>query len=390
MQRLKFDNNQSSIIVSCYDYYRQSLSTPVVEGKAKEMLSSALSNLLTGLCQAYEGQYPGWEADTYNPGYMITLSPPKMFRVPFHLLAVFPGSDVQDLIWTLASKIKTTPSSILCLSGSNAIRKMLNDIGDMDFCEYIIVTKSTADDLLKKATMSDSDLLCVGLKMPGFEWGLKSQEASASLESNKLTIDPSDSSMSRGKLDFIAKTNESGAIEATNVTIFCDKNGDSASLSDSFAYQEAPISLSDWIPQRLDDCLEMGRYVDWLCTQITYYLSQGNVVKALKRASSLSRICFLPQYTDEISDMFERSTLHLDNEISRINRLISELEDTDVGKSTESFLDALLKRKQEIITLQEHQKESARDSEEPNLAEKGHYIANELVSSIQQQALTAS
>lgn len=286
-------------------------------------IKEALGHYLLGLSTLHEGAFPGWKADEDYPGYMIRIDPPVVMRAPYHIVCAFPSETVLDAIWHLSRKVKTLPTSVLCLSGSAAIMKSSISICDIDFCEYI---KGKPDDMAKALSAkmaAGSDLFFRSIRVgsekadPSF----KQADVQAKLQS----MSANDPERSHAKIDFVGKPEGLRPSDISNVIIFCDKNWHSASLQRSFAAQEAHLDPIAVVPNILCEPFEMGRYVEFLLSEATAYGAKGDFAKALKRCLSLARLCFLSAKSEEITRFITDSPEFLEREIKAIDDLITEL-----------------------------------------------------------------
>jgi hypothetical protein len=151
------------------------------------------------------------------------------------------------------------------------------------------------------------------------------------------------------KVDYIGEVDCLGVSEISNVIIIVGKDGKSAGFARTFAAQEAPLVPVDWLPNRMDDPFEMGRYVDWLTASITELSNQGNMRKCLKRCASLSRVLFVPEISDAIMNLLTKSTIMLSYKIKGLSELTSVLE-TQSDPRSRRFLSLVNKQQNDLAT----------------------------------------
>src|SRR5205823_4627332 len=97
--------------------------------------------------------------------------------------------------------------------------------------------------------------------------------------------------------------------EASNVLIWLERGAQESGASDrSFAFQEAPLSLSpiSWIPRRLARPDTIGKYVIFLRRQIDLYRST-RPAKAAKRALSLAVFLLFSSHADALRRLLARN-----------------------------------------------------------------------------------
>jgi hypothetical protein len=98
-------------------------------------------------------------------------------------------------------------------------------------------------------------------------------------------------------------------IEASNVLIWLEKGVPESGASDrSFAFQEAPFSLSEvsWIPRRLARPETIGKYVMFLRKQIDFY-REKRPAKAAKRALSLAVFLLFSNHADALRSLLAQN-----------------------------------------------------------------------------------
>ncbi|MDB5243463.1 MAG: hypothetical protein JWP57_4088 [Spirosoma sp.] len=314
----KYSETLTAAILACAAYHKQLFELPknaIQIGAHAAKLEKFLTTSLNAQAIICESLFPGWYADLQNPGYLIRQAPPAFFRVPAHLVAVFPNGDILQRIWELANAVRIHSSSIVCLSGSNVVKQIFEHVDDVDFCEYLPLSggNAVADAVMSRAGGSDN-LICTAVNACGLEWTPTSNniEFRDSLVSTDFRI----VDRSTLKMDFISRAAEIRPQDVTNLAIICDEDFKSSGFSKTFSFQEAHVSASDYVPNKLSNASEMGRYVWWLTTQVKKYKQERNLVKALKRALSLTRVCWMHNFSDEIKDFLSKTCLTIDQEIA--------------------------------------------------------------------------
>ena len=239
-----YDKDAVDIVLSCYDYYRQTVSSPrdVREGSVYENLQETLNAFLHGFAVLHQSMYKNWIADKENIGYLVKIDAPTVIWVPVHLVPLFPDDDKVNDLWNLASNVKTTNGSIICLSGSNAVGRVLTHAGDVDFCEYVFVPCKNLTIKLEDKLKPNSSIVCLKARICGHTWQISEKEDKSSFEEGISMIDPTDEELATGKYDFVATTSSIGATEVSNLMIFCNQAGASAGMVKTFAHQEAPFA----------------------------------------------------------------------------------------------------------------------------------------------------
>lgn len=150
---------------------------------------------------------------------------------------------------------------------------------------------------------------------------------------------------SSGKIDYIVKHKKNRPTDVSNVLIFCDNSWSSKAFEKTFPAQEACVSPTVILPNKLNDPFELGRYICWLQNEVNDQLAAGKYLKAIKRTLSLSRICFLSSIADEIVEYLEGSKEPLILENEEINALIQAVELSDHSERKQWVNDLKLSRK---------------------------------------------
>jgi hypothetical protein len=176
------------------------------------------------------------------------------------------------------------------------------------------------------------------------------------------------------KFDYVGDVDNLGVTEITNLIIAVDKDGHSAGLTKTFAAQEAPLVPIDWLPNQMNDPIEMGRYIQFLANSIVSLSSNGDMRKCLKRCASLSRILFVPDITNAIIKLVDGSSVFLHHKMSQLVRISARLKELDDGRS--QAVSALI-----AVQYKELETELAKRGGEPDigLLEKFGKEANQIV-----------
>jgi hypothetical protein len=247
------------------------------------------------------------------------------FRVPYHVLPAFPTGPELESLWRLSRAVRSSQRSTISISGSNVMRKVFDLVGDIDFCEYLPIDGANAFGGLVTNLDGNSKLACLRLAFAGNSWTYPWGANKPSTEFLSNTVNVFDRDRSSLKMDYVGDIEDVGVTEVTNVIIATDAKGYSAGLSKTFAAQEAPLVPIDWLPNQMNDPVEMGRYIHWLKTSIKSLASAGDMRKCLKRCASLSRVLFLPEVTDDIIALARNSPVLLSHKIAELEKLSAVL-----------------------------------------------------------------
>ena len=361
--RQPLDRPLEYVFVTCLDYYltntRKHSPRPSKLSESYKQVKRALTTTLQAMAALHAIQYSGWSADRDHPGYLIKCEPPMLFRVPYHVVPSFPIDQELEALWHLSRVIRSGDRSVISISGSNVMRKIFDIVGDVDFCEYFPV--SDRDGFAKIAANMDGNqrIACMKLAMLDrnwksnkewrYPWGIDRPNENFFAS----TFSSSDEDKSMMKADYVGDIDCLGVTEITNVIIAVDDSGNSASLSKTFAAQEAPLVPVDWLPNQMNEPIEMGRYINWLTETILALRVKGDMRKCLKRCASLSRVLFLPAISNEIASLADENTILLSQKLSELRRLLEILASLNDIRSP-TFSASLLQRITETAkTLEE-------------------------------------
>jgi hypothetical protein len=323
----RYNRTFTDTVLACATLYMQTARNSAYASKRGEhykALERFLKKGLTAQATLHETLYSGWISDRDNPGYLIKQVPPSFFRVPFHLVAVFPDDDVLEQVWSLANRIRTDPDGIIFISGSNAVGNVLDYVGDVDFCEYMPKFGGEANEAIWAKLHSLVDDVCIRLRVGTEEWAtpFPKEDVSRSFQATSYSAPE----RSHAKVDYISRNVGTRVMDVSNVLILCSKEFQSVAFANTFSFQEAQVSAIDYVPNPLANILELGRYVCFLVKEINKYNTHGNHAKALKRALSLTRVTCMNDFTTRIKGMFDHSTLLIDGEISTCGAIKRSLE----------------------------------------------------------------
>lgn len=324
------DRNIADVIILCERFYREnqsgapnSLRQSDIFSKYSEILESAF----VGYSTLQKAVHPGWGVDNDHPGYLFKVVGRCTYRVPYFLVPVFPAESLMNSVWEIAEKIKTSDGSVICISGSSATFLITESINDFDFCEYVNENDPGFRVNALRKIADNSDMMCTSVKFGSFRGGRPFDEANISEALDKLAAQQEE--QSSGKMDYVICSREFRICDVSNVIIVCDENSQSQSMQKTFAAQEGVLGASMQIPNQICDPFEIGRYANWLKEQIKLYVGKGDHPKALKRAISLSRLCFLSEITDRIQDLCKKSTFLQEKELNEIRDLVERLKTMD-------------------------------------------------------------
>lgn len=323
----EYNRGFTEVVISCALFYKQnsvSRETDFRSGSHFGNITAALNRYYKLLARVEGETLSGWHADGSHAGWLLQTKHPIFIRVPVHLAALFPTSEYLDDLFEVSNVVRTANNSILCISGSNSVKNILDIADDIDFCEYVPFDKeSVSQSIVDKASRTD-EFICHNIKLNSEKYETNSLPPDA-IRTAMDQVDPMSPESATIKLDYIVTMRDSRAYDASTVLIACDNQFKSAGFKATFAHQEVHISASDTVPIELDDVMELGRYVLWLLGQVKKYRDDGNIPKMLKRALSLTRVCWMRQYTEEIERLFAKTTYLIDREITTISALREKL-----------------------------------------------------------------
>jgi hypothetical protein len=311
------------VLGRCHNYYRTNGDSASKTSTVYNHISTALTKILKVMAVVHEELYDdrGYTADAQHPGYLIKAHGSILFRVPYHVLPTFPTDRHLTAVWDLSQRIQSSSRSTIAISGSNVLRNLFEIVGDIDFCEYFQVADGF--DRIVANLDGDNDMMCLKLAVSGPVWEWDAQRPTAEFLDG--TINPALKDRSTFKMDYVGNVDHFGITEVSNVVIALDANRKSAGLAKTFAAQEVPLTPVDWLPNHMNDPIEMGRYIDWLARAIKS-LQRTDTRKCMKRCASLSRILFLNDITDEIAELVEEHhPILLKHQLSQMQKLCATL-----------------------------------------------------------------
>ena len=325
--RRRLDRPLASIFVMCRDYYLANANRKPVRkgGEPYKAVKKALTQSLRAMAELHAVNYAGYNADRDHPGYLIKVDPPMLFRVPYHVLPTFPtGEDLEDL-WSLSRTVSSSDRSVISLSGSNVLRKIFELVGDVDFCEYFPFDDTETFSRMASNLDGTPSVVCVGFAFNGRKWQIPWADGRPTKSILANEVNSADISKATMKADYIGKLGNGGVTDISNVIIILDEEGRSAGLSRTFAAQEAPLVPIDWLPNQMNDPVEMGRYIDWLANAIYDLSKKGDMRKCLKRCASLARVLFSSDISDDIAELSSQGTVLLSHKLSEVDNLLARL-----------------------------------------------------------------
>ncbi len=309
-------------IIGCIRLHRATLSGVRWSDalrRSVETLRALLGRIWGAFAQIYAARTTGWEADSANPGYLIRRARHAKVRVPYHLAPDFPADRTLDDLTDLALAIRTIGQGAICLSGSSTFWEALRIVADVDFCEYVPFAVVKAKDPLLRRLRA----LSKTISARAFCTGAKVYDINGLPLSLDTVHDPA--AVFRAKLDFIAPLTHD-VVEATNLVLPITK-GEPAdpALKLSYALQEAPISSGTWVPRELLDPLAIGRYADWLQSEVRGKWD-SDLIKAAKRGLSLARITGHAEHGDRLISILQTGTGLIEVALEARAALIPEIE----------------------------------------------------------------
>lgn len=324
----EYNKTFTDVVLACALFYQQNSDADIgaiSSGSHFQNITKALHNFYRLIAEIEGETLGGWEADKTHAGWLLQNRYPVFIRVPAHLAALFPTTQYLDELFSVSSRVRTSSKSIVCISGSNSVKNILDIVDDIDFCEYIPFTSDDAIGAVMQKISQDEDVICRLVKVNSESFAPdKDKPEKISLALSQ--VDPSSPSCSTFKLDYVVRLPDKRAYDASSVMIACDSDFRSAGFQATFAHQEVHISASDTVPIELDNVMELGRYTVWLLSQVEKYKREDNIAKMLKRALSLTRVCWMQGYTSEIADLFSRTTFLIDREIQTISEMRKKLD----------------------------------------------------------------
>lgn len=323
-----YNRGFTSVVIGCALFNQQNStveSSAITAGAHFKTITSALRKYYHLIAEIEGETLSGWRADPDHAGWLLHAKHPIFIRVPVHLAALFPTSGYLDDLFEVSNKVRTSTDSIICVSGSNSVKNILDIVDDIDFCEYLQFDKEITPGMILEKSKSNGDVICLQIKVNAEKYPAKPHfrdEIQIAVEK----VDPRSANSSTVKLDYIVKVRDKRAYDASTIVVMCDRKFKSAGFTSTFAHQEVHISASDNVPIELDDVIELGRYVLWLLAQVKKYRDEGNVTKMLKRALSLTRVCWMTGYTEEIEKIFSKTTFLIERELKTISEIREKLE----------------------------------------------------------------
>ena len=223
---------------------------------------------------------------------------------PVYLVEDIPDHAGLTEIADIGLAMRVATQGTICLSGSVALLRALEYVGDLDFCEYaecrapsgsrevaaavdVHARRTTLPICQRVKVVAGDTFSCDG------EWDAQARAVlEARIDEGKRHL----------KLDFVASTTLVGVVEATNVVLLLEDDP-AATIAKSFAGQEVPIGRAGVIlPRPIGDPVQLGRYINFLRDQVEVYLHE-DPLKALKRGLSLARIMFLDDHGEALVEL---------------------------------------------------------------------------------------
>lgn len=243
-----------------------------------------------------------FSSDDENPGYIILKFKDDILRIPFQMASFAPDKQVLESLCNLGRRIQCAKGSTPALSGSALMHKAFLAVGDLDFCEYIpIRDEYLSNEKLDDLIALNNDLYFINVRFGQKEFKRPWKQA---LKHDTVFSLIKTKSM-KGFCHFVAEPSGFQAVEVTNCFLRIDPDRpDEGAGTKSFSMQEAPIG--DWVPRALTAPIELANYVSFLVESIKNQ-RQGNPVKAMKRAFSLSRVMMIDDITDGLMELSDET-----------------------------------------------------------------------------------
>jgi len=260
-----------------------------------------------------------------HPGYLTRRVGGRDIFVPFNLASVFPGADIVEEVMRIADAVSLHPGDAVCISGSTTFLGAIDEVGDLDFCEYYVsdLAGLPADTL---AVSNEEEVPLVWLKCGAEDlkhpWAERQSQIDALLHASEEK---------RIKLDFVSN-GVLGLLPTTSVVIAT--RDDNIAARHSFAYQEAVVAGPGPV-RNLVSPNRFGEYVNWLRSEVRRLATptgvrDGYPIKALKRALSLMLIAGREAETAELIERLHNSelaTIVLRVRVEELERMLSDLPD---------------------------------------------------------------
>lgn len=261
---------------------------------------NALEDFLSLRVQSYARTDPN-EAlfPSDHLGYLQGTVNGRTMFVPFHLAQHFPKDDILMETERVSRQIALSPDNPICVSGSTTFIAALDEIGDLDFCEYHLAEAEAIAPAVVARSKNMPPFPLVEVKCAGGKhfapW------ASLCELGETLCPQPPVDPVHKVKLDF-ASSSSLGLLPATSWLLPLGSDREEGNARDSFVYQEAVFSADP--PRALYRPEELLRYLAWLLEQAKSKLAvDGNVhkdaPKALKRLVSLLLLLDLHDLANE-------------------------------------------------------------------------------------------
>jgi hypothetical protein len=315
------DKPLNGTLLACLEYYRVNPDPRTRRTQLYNTLKTSLSDFLSGMAQVQRTNYSGWEIDNEHPGYLIKVEGSMVARVPYHVLPTFPTDVALQAAWYLSRAVRSADDSIICLSGSNVLRRIFEIVGD----EYLKLPGKNTRTKLDSNLQGNDDLVCLRVAVGADKWEYpwRPGKVTGSILARKLN--PNSDENCKMKFDYAGAVDTIGVTDISNIIVAIDKAGNSLGLKKTFPPQEAPLGAIDVLPNQMADPWEMGRYIEWLVDSILSYRDSGDMCKCLKRCASLSRVLFLPDVTDRIVKLARQTRVLLERRIDDLGELETNL-----------------------------------------------------------------
>lgn len=298
----------------------------------KKPLSEKLRRSLAICTKFHAVAYPDWMPDDENEGYMLKIDGTSFLRAPVHLVPLVPDREHSEMVVGLSSAVRLSSNSIVAVSGSNAVRKMLPYVSDVDYFEYIPDSPAEVKSKLAQRIFPDAEdqniAHCKSVRIGMKEMVVSAQ--SSEIQAAMLELDEAVPERSTIKLDYLANINSDRPIEVSNISAFVGENFDGPGRKATFPFQEVLISSNAIVPSPLYDPLLVGEYVCWLIREMLEYSREGNSLKALKRALSLCRFCWFDELLDRIHQLFDGTPDIVNAERKIVEDIIDSIEELNI------------------------------------------------------------
>ncbi|MGJ4882120.1 MULTISPECIES: hypothetical protein [unclassified Bradyrhizobium] len=272
------------------------LAVDAERGTAPELIIGSFKRLV----QEYAFQSAHCDPDerlsvaAEHAGYLTTRSGSWTVYVPWPLAFAFPSAITLDGLVSVAERSMLEGRGNVVLSGSTTFAGRVAALGDVDLAQYIFDDGSEIANRVERLMRRDGPTILVRVKFDR-EYQAPWEDLITALGRLRSLATESE----RIKLDFVDGVTPFGVMPVSNVVLPSDPSDRSkGAASRSFVFQEAVLTADGNPPWPLVVPEELLRYLKFLLRDMLAHRQAGKLVKALKRALSLTRILGLAELGD--------------------------------------------------------------------------------------------